>query len=150
MAAEEKTKKKSDAEGKQPKASLAKKKGAKPVPVYDGPEVKAIARYIRTAPRKLRLVADMIRGRKAQEASALLNFTPKRAALTLGKVLKSAVANAENNFSLDAEKLVVTQVYIDQGPMLKRWIPRSRGRATSVFKYSSHITVAVRQRQEGI
>ena len=148
MAAEEKTKKKKDTEG-QTKVST-KKKAVKAAPVYDGPEVKAIARYIRTAPRKLRLVADMIRGHKANEATALLNFTTKRAGITLGKVLKSAVANAENNFSLDAGKLVVTQVYIDQGPMLKRWIPRSRGRATSVFKYSSHITIAVRQRQEGI
>ena len=148
MAAEEKSKKIKDTKG-QAKVS-SKKRAVKAVPVYDGPEVKAIARYIRTAPRKLRLVADMIRGRKANEASALLNYTTKRAAETLGKVLKSAVANAENNFSLDAGKLVVTQVYIDQGPMLKRWIPRSRGRATSVFKYSSHITIAVRQRQEGI
>lgn len=113
-------------------------------------EVKAIAKYIRTAPRKLRLVADMIRGKKASEASALLHFTPKRAAETLGKVLKSAVANAQNNSNLDPEKLVVSQVYIDQGPMLKRWIPRSKGRATSVFKYSSHITLAVRERQEGL
>jgi large subunit ribosomal protein L22 len=148
VAAEEKSKKNKDVTG-QPKSSI-KKKAKKPVPVFDGPEVKAFAKYIRTAPRKLRLVADMIRGRKANEAAALLNFTTKRAAITLGKVLKSAVANAENNFSLDAGKLIVTQVYIDQGPMLKRWIPRSRGRATSVFKYSSHITVAVQQRQEGI
>ena len=148
MAAEEKPKKIRDVAG-HPKSST-KKKVKRPVPVFDGPEVKAFAKYIRTAPRKLRLVADMIRGRKADEASSLLNFTNKRAAITLGKVLKSAVANAENNFSLDAGRLVVTQVYIDQGPMLKRWIPRSRGRATSVFKYSSHITVAVQQRQEGI
>lgn len=113
-------------------------------------EVRAVAKYIHTAPRKLRLVADMIRGKKAGEAQDLLTFTPKRAARTLSKVLKSAVANAQNNSNMDPEKLVVSQVYIDQGPMLKRWIPRSKGRATSVFKYSSHITLAVRERQEGL
>ena len=113
-------------------------------------EVKAVAKYVRTAPRKLRLVADMVRGKKAKEAATLLEFTSKRAARTYLNVLKSAIANAENNHELDPEKLVICQTFIDGGPMIKRFIPRSRGRASSVFKYSSHITVVVRQRQEGI
>lgn len=113
-------------------------------------EVKAVAKYIRTAPRKLRLIADMVRGRKAAEAATLLEFTNKRAARTFLKVLRSAMANAENNFEMDPEKLVISQTFVDGGPMLKRWIPRSRGRASSVFKYSSHVTVVVRERQEGI
>ncbi len=122
----------------------------KPAPVYEGPVVRAVAKFVRTAPRKLRLVADMIRGKKAEEAVHLLEFTNKRAARTLNKVLKSAIANAENNHELDTSKLVVAQTYIDQGPMFKRYLPRSRGRATPVLKYGSHITVVVRQRQEGI
>jgi large subunit ribosomal protein L22 len=113
-------------------------------------EVRALAKYVRTAPRKLRLVADLIRGRKAQEAADILNFTPKRAAKTLLKVLQSAMANAENNHSLDKERLTVCTTFIDQGPMIKRFIPRSRGRASSVLKYSSHITVVLRQSVEGI
>lgn len=122
----------------------------KPVPVYEGPEVRAVAKFIRTAPRKLRLVADMVRGKKANEAVTLLEFTNKRAARTLNKVIKSAIANAENNHELDTAKLVVSQLYVDQGPMFKRYLPKSRGRATPVLKYGSHITVVVRQRQEGI
>lgn len=133
------------------KATASKpRRSRKPVPVYEGPEVQAVAKFIRTAPRKLRLVADMIRGKKAVEAATLLDFTNKRAARTLVKVLRSAIANAENNHELDASKLVVAATFIDGGPMFKRFIPRSRGRATPVLKYGSHITVIVRQRQEGI
>lgn len=122
----------------------------KATPVFEGPAVQAVAKFVRTAPRKLRLVADMIRGKKASEAVNLLEFTNKRAARTLNKVLKSAIANAENNHELDTNKLVVAQAFIDQGPMFKRYLPKSRGRATPVLKYGSHITVVVRQRQEGI
>ncbi len=132
------------------KTKLRKPRPKKVAPAYEGPPVKAVAKFIRTAPRKLRLVADMIRGKKAQEAVNLLEFTNKRAARTLNKVLKSAIANAENNHELDGSKLVVSQAYIDQGPMFKRYLPKSRGRATPVLKYGSHITVEVRQRQEGI
>lgn len=133
---------------KKPVKSKARPKKAQPV--FEGPEVRAVAKWIRTAPRKLRLVADMVRGKKASEAVTLLEFTNKRAARTLNKVLKSAIANAENNHELDTSKLVVAQLYVDQGPMFKRYLPRSRGRATPVLKYGSHITVVVRQRQEGI
>lgn len=133
--------------------AVAPKKKARPFkakPVFEGPEVRAVAKWIRTAPRKLRLVADMVRGKKASEAVILLDFTNKRAARTLNKVIKSAIANAENNHELDTNKLVVSQLYVDQGPMFKRYLPKSRGRATPVLKYGSHITVVVRQRQEGI
>lgn len=131
-----------------PKAKKARPRKARPV--FEGPEVRAVAKWIRTAPRKLRLVADMVRGKKASEAVTLLDFTNKRAARTLNKVIKSAIANAENNHELDTNKLVVSQLYVDQGPMFKRYLPKSRGRATPVLKYGSHITVVVRQRQEGI
>ena len=130
------------------KAKKARPRKAKPV--FEGPEVRAVAKWIRTAPRKLRLVADMVRGKKASEAVTLLDFTNKRAARTLNKVVKSAIANAENNHELDTNKLVISQLYVDQGPMFKRYLPKSRGRATPVLKYGSHITVVVRQRQEGI
>lgn len=150
-------KKKDAAPAKTPKAAKPKaeaaqgKKGkAAPRERFEGPSVRAVAKYVRTAPRKLRLVADMIRGKKAKEASTLLEFTNRRAAHTLGKVLSSAIANAENNHELDPERLEVITTFIDEGPMLKRWIPRSRGRASAVLKRSSHITVVVRQRQEGI
>lgn len=130
--------------------SAKKARPRKAKPVFEGPEVRAVAKWIRTAPRKLRLVADMVRGKKASEAVTLLDFTNKRAARTLNKVIKSAIANAENNHELDTNKLVVSQLYVDQGPMFKRYLPKSRGRATPVLKYGSHITVVVRQRQEGI
>lgn len=112
------------------------------------PEVRAIARYVRTAPRKLRLVADMIRGRSVNDARTILLFTNKRAARTLAKVLESAVANAENNEELEADSLVVHQTYIDEGPVMKRWTPRARGRASQIIKRTSHITVVVKQREE--
>ena len=131
-------------------APTTKARPFKAKPVFEGPEVRAVAKWIRTAPRKLRLVADMVRGKKASEAVTLLDFTNKRAARTLNKVIKSAIANAENNHELDTNKLVVSQLYVDQGPMFKRYLPKSRGRATPVLKYGSHITVVVRQRQEGI
>lgn len=133
-----------------PKGAVKKARPRKAKPVFEGPEVRAVAKWIRTAPRKLRLVADMVRGKKASEAVTLLDFTNKRAARTLNKVIKSAIANAENNHELDTNKLVVSQLYVDQGPMFKRYLPKSRGRATPVLKYGSHITVVVRQRQEGI
>lgn len=132
------------------KKPKSKARPRKALPVFEGPEVRAVAKWIRTAPRKLRLVADMVRGKKASEAVHLLEFTNKRAARTLNKVLKSAIANAENNHELATEKLVISQLYVDQGPMFKRYLPKSRGRATPVLKYGSHITVVVRQRQEGI
>lgn len=108
-------------------------------------EARAIARYVRTSPRKLRLVMDEIRGRKVEEAFKILKFTPKRAAKTLEKVLKSAVANAENNKQLDSGNLIVYKAYVDVGPTMKRWIPRAMGRASQIHKRTSHITFIVRE-----
>lgn len=108
-------------------------------------EVKAVAKYIRTAPRKLRLVMDIVRGKKVKEALTILHFTPQRAARVLEKVLNSAVANAENNFKMDRDELVVFKGFIDPGPTIKRWIPRAQGRASAIHKRTSHVTFIVRE-----
>lgn len=109
----------------------------------NGKEARAVAKYIRISPRKVRVVIDLIRGKSIEEAFAILKFTPKRGAVLLDKVLRSAVANAENNFDMDVDKLYVTGCYVDQGPTLKRIRPRSRGQAFSILKRTSHITVIV-------
>ena len=106
-------------------------------------QVRAVAKYIRTSPRKLRLVADLIRGKSAQDAWNILEFTPKRAAGPMKKCLESAIANAQNNNDLAAESLVVHRVMVDEGPTLKRFMPRARGRASAIKKRTSHITVIV-------
>ncbi len=113
------------------------------------PDARAIAKYVRTAPRKMRLVVDAIRGRSVEDARNILNFTPKRAARTLVKVLNSAVANAENNHELDPDRLFVWRAFVDQGPAVKRFIPRARGRASGVKKYTSHVTIELKVREEG-
>ncbi|HEY3998050.1 MAG TPA: 50S ribosomal protein L22 [Candidatus Xenobia bacterium] len=105
-----------------------------------------MARYVRMAPRKLRLVLDEIRGKSVAEAQTILTFSNKRAARTLGKVLKSAVSNAENNHSLDPQHLFISLGTVDQGPSFRGWIPRARGRASPVRKKTSHITIQVRER----
>ena len=89
-------------------------------------EAKAVAKYVRIAPRKVRVVMDLIRGKDVAEAFAILKFTPKVGADAIEKVLKSAVANAENNFDMDVDNLYVSSAYVDQGPTLKRIHPRSR------------------------
>lgn len=109
-------------------------------------EAKAIARYIRIAPRKIRIVIDLIRGKQIGEAFAILKYTPKAASEVIEKVLKSAVANAEHNYNMDVEKLYVAAAYADQGPTLKRIHPRSRGQAFSILKRSSHVTVVVKEK----
>ncbi len=110
-------------------------------------EAKAIARYIRIAPRKVRIVVDNIRGKNVAEALAILRFTPKVASNVIAKVVKSAAANAENNFDMDPSSLYVAEAYVDQGPTLKRAQPRQRGRAFPILKRSSHITIVVKERQ---
>lgn len=110
-------------------------------------EARAIAKYVRIAPRKVNLVAAEIRGKSVDEALAILKFTPKRGAKELEKVLKSAIANAENNFDMDREKLYVYQAYGNQGPTLKRWRPRSQGRAYPILKRTSHIGIVLRERE---
>jgi large subunit ribosomal protein L22 len=106
-------------------------------------ESKAVAKYIRIAPRKVRVVMDLIRGKSVAEAFAILKFTPKVGAEAIEKVLKSAVANAENNFDMNVDNLYVSSCFVDQGPTMKRIHPRSRGQAFKILKRSSHITVAV-------
>ncbi len=109
-------------------------------------EAKAVAKYIRMSPRKVRLVADLIRGKSAEEADQILKYTNRRAATPVRKVLKSAVANAVNNHDLLEDELVVKAAYVDEGPTLKRILPRARGRADIIKKRTSHITIIVEEK----
>lgn len=109
-------------------------------------EVKATAKYIRIAPRKVRIVMNLVRGKSVADALAILKFTPKIGADAVEKVLRSAVANAENNFDMDVDRLFISSAFVDQGPTLKRIHPRSRGQAFKILKYTSHITVAVNEK----
>ena len=104
-------------------------------------EVKAVARWVRMSPRKARLVIEHIRGRSVPEARTVLAFTQRAAAREIEKVLSSAVANAEANHDLDGDELVVAAAYVDEGPAMKRWRPRARGRAARIRKPTCHITV---------
>jgi large subunit ribosomal protein L22 len=107
------------------------------------PVVRAKARYVRVAPRKARLVADQIRGMPVDEARTLLAFSSRGAARDLANLLDSAAANAEANHELVADDLRITDVRVDEGPTLKRWRARARGRATRIDKKTSHISVAL-------
>jgi large subunit ribosomal protein L22 len=109
-------------------------------------EVRAIERHIRMSPQKVRLVLDVVRGKPANEALAILKFLPHRAARPVAKAVKAAVANAENNFNLDPDDLVITRCAADEGRTLKRWRPRARGRVNQILKRSSHITVVVAEK----
>ncbi|MBF7103029.1 50S ribosomal protein L22 [Pediococcus pentosaceus] len=109
----------------------------------------ATAKTVRIAARKIRLVVDLIRGKNVAEAFAILKFTPRSASPVVEKVLKSAVANAENNFDLDREDLVISKVFVNEGPTLKRFRPRAKGSASPINKRTSHITVVVSEKQEG-
>jgi large subunit ribosomal protein L22 len=109
-------------------------------------EAKAIARHIRIAPRKVRVVIDLIRGKNVGEAYAILKNTPKVGSEVILKVLKSAIANAEHNCDMNSDKLYVAAAYVDQGPTLKRIHPRSRGQAFKILKRTSHVTVIVKER----
>jgi large subunit ribosomal protein L22 len=104
-------------------------------------EVRAVAKWVRMSPRKARLVIDHIRGRSVPEARTVLAFTPRAAAREIEKVLSSAVANAEANHNLDGDDLIVSAAYVDEGPVMKRWRPRARGRAARIRKPTCHITV---------
>ena len=104
-------------------------------------ESKAVAKYLRISPSKVRIVADNIKGRPVESAISLLTFTPKKAGRLLLKVVKSAVANAEQNPDVDVDNLVVKMVRVDEGPTLKRWRARAQGRAYRINKRTSHITV---------
>ncbi|MGI5901636.1 MAG: 50S ribosomal protein L22 [Desulfitobacteriia bacterium] len=111
-------------------------------------ETKAVAKYVRISPRKVRQVIDLIRGKKVDEAMAILKYTPKGSTEPVSKVLKSAVANAEHNLELSPDELYVTKAFVDQGPTLKRIKPRAQGRADRIRKRTSHITVFVGDKKE--
>jgi len=103
--------------------------------------VRAQAKYVRTSARKARIVLEHIRGRSVPEARTVLAFTPRAVATEIEKVLRSAVANAEANHGLIGDELVVAEAYADEGPTIKRWRPRARGRAAKIFKRTCHITL---------
>ncbi|GAA0260544.1 50S ribosomal protein L22 [Actinomadura nitritigenes] len=111
-------------------------------------EARAQARFIRVTPMKARRVVDLIRGLPAAEAQAVLRFAPQAASEPVGKVLASAIANAEHNFKLDTGTLVVSGAWVDEGPTLKRFRPRAQGRAYRINKRTSHITVVVAPKDE--
>ncbi|SDW90510.1 LSU ribosomal protein L22P [Marininema mesophilum] len=109
-------------------------------------QAKAMARQVRIAPRKARLVIDLIRGKSVGEALAILKYTPRAASPIIEKVLKSAIANAEHNYNLSPDSLVVQTAMVDEGPTMKRFRPRAMGRASKINKRTSHITVIVSEK----
>ncbi len=109
-------------------------------------EAKAILRYARISPRKVRIVIDLIRNKSVAEAIGILNNTPKAASEYLIKLLNSAIANATNNHNMDAEKLYVAEAFANPGPILKRIMPRAQGRAFRIRKRTSHITLVLKER----
>ena len=104
-------------------------------------EAKAILRYARISSRKVKIVADLIRGKKVDEALAIVKFTPKASSELLEKLLKSAIANAENNHNMNRANLVVSEIYANQGPTLKRIRPAAKGSAVRIRKRTSHVTI---------
>ena len=109
----------------------------------EAPVVRAKARYVRVAPRKARVVADQIRGMPVTDARTLLEFSSRGAARDLMRLLDSAAANAEANHDLVADDLQISEIYVDEGPTLKRWRARARGRATRIERKTSHLSVAL-------
>ena len=103
--------------------------------------MRAVAKYVRIAPRKARLVADEVRGKSYPEAVSILSFTNKKGAKIIGDVINSAAANAEHNMDVDSEELFVREIRVDEGPTIKRYRARAMGRATMIRKRTSHITV---------
>jgi large subunit ribosomal protein L22 len=110
-------------------------------------EAKAVAKTVRIAPRKVKLVIDLIRGRNVGDAYALLRNTPRGATKVVEKLLKSAVANAEHNYQLDQDKLFVKEIYVGEGKTLKRMQPHAQGRAFQILKRTSHIYITVAERE---
>lgn len=108
-------------------------------------ETRAILRYARISSRKVKIVADLIRGKKVEEALAIIKFTPKAASEILEKLLKSAIANAENNHGMNRANLIVSEIYANQGPTLKRIRAAAKGSAVRIRKRTSHITIKVKE-----
>ena len=108
-------------------------------------EVRAVSRYVRISPTKVRLVTELIKGKPVEEALTALKFVQKRAARLVSKTLQSALANAEQNPNIDIDTLYIKGIFVDGGPTMKRWRPRAMGRATRILKRSSHITVILEE-----
>ena len=106
-------------------------------------EAKATAKFVRVSPRKAGQVCDLVRGKNVDEALAILKYTPRGAASIIAKVVKSAKANAENNHEMDVEKLYIDSIVANQGPTIKRFMPRAKGSASRILKRTSHINVVV-------
>ena len=106
-------------------------------------QVNAKLRFARISPQKVRLVADQVRGKSVAEALQILEFSPKKAAGIVKKIVESAIANAENNEGADVDELRVDRIFVDEGPTMKRFQPRARGRADQILKRTSHVTVRV-------
>ena len=126
-------------------AALAQQAGA-----ANAARAQARARYVRTAPRKVRRVVDLVRGMKADEALDVLRFAPQAASEDVFKVVSSAMANAHHNQKLALDTLWIAEIYVDEGPTLKRWRPRAYGRATRIRKRTAHLTVVVKTLGEDV
>ncbi|MEI6530314.1 MAG: 50S ribosomal protein L22 [bacterium] len=111
-------------------------------------EVRAQTKYIRISAQKARQVMELVRGKPVKEVMAMLTVLPHKSAHLLKKLVKSAIANAENNYDLKADDLYIHRIYADEGPTLPRFLPRARGRADRIKKRSSHLTVIVKEREE--
>lgn len=109
-------------------------------------EARAIAKHVRVSSRKMKFICDMVRGKSVDEALTILKFTPNKGAKILEKVVKSAAANAETNFDMNRDQLFVSEAYSNQGPTLKRFRPKAKGRAFKILKRTSHIGVVVKER----
>ena len=110
-------------------------------------EAKAVLRYARISSRKVKIVADLIRGKKVDEALAIIKFTPKASSEVLEKLLKSAIANAENNHGMKHENLYIAEIYANQGPTLKRIRPAAKGSAVRIRKRTSHVTIILKEKE---
>lgn len=106
-------------------------------------DIKASAKHLRMSPRKVRLVVDLVRGKKVDQALAQLKFSPKAATLPVSKLVQSAIANAVNNYELSEDNLYIKEIKVDEGATLKRWMPRAHGRATPLRKRTSHISIVL-------
>ncbi len=111
-------------------------------------QAKAITRYVRISPQKVRLVIDLVRGKPVGRALSILQYLPHKAAREVARTIKSAAANAENNFDMEPSDLMIKTIYADEGPSLKRFMPRARGMANRIKRRTTHITVIVDDGQE--
>mgnify|MGYP000956184658 CR=1 FL=1 len=110
-------------------------------------EAKAIAKTVRIAPRKVRLVVDLVRGKTVAEAAGILRLTPKASSVVVEKVLKSATANAVNNYKMDQSLLYIKEAYVNEGPTLKRYLARAKGSGNQILKRTSHITIVLEEKK---